>query len=52
MGGNQAEIGRWAVSRPVQLLPEAERELEDAFFFFVDYRYPGGHQVERVVRLR
>lgn len=34
MGGDQAQIGRWAVRRPVQLLSEAERELEDAFWWY------------------
>ncbi len=34
MGGQQAQVGRWAVRRPVQLLPEAERELEDAFWWY------------------
>lgn len=34
MGGDQAQIGRWAVRRPVQLLPEAERELEEAFGWY------------------
>ena len=34
MGGDQAQIGRWAVRRPVHLLPEAERELEDAFWWY------------------
>lgn len=34
MGGDQAQAGRRAVRRAVQLLPEAERELEEAFWWY------------------
>jgi hypothetical protein len=34
VGGDQAQIGAWAVRRPVHLLPEAEPELEDAFWWY------------------
>lgn len=38
MGGDQAQIGRWTVRRPVHLLPEAEPELEDAFWWYEPQR--------------
>ncbi len=34
MGSDPAPAGRRAVRRPVHLLPEAERELEDAFRWY------------------
>ena len=34
MGGDKTQIGRWTVRRPVHLLPEAEREVEDAFWWY------------------
>lgn len=34
MGGGQAEIGGWSVRRAVHLLSEAEREVEDAYWWY------------------
>lgn len=34
MGGDQAQVGRWSVRLPVHLLPQAERELEDSFWWY------------------
>lgn len=34
MGGHKAQIGRWTVRPPVHLLPEAERDLEEAFWWY------------------
>ena len=38
MGGDQAQIGRWSMRRLVHLLPDAERELEDAFWWYEGQR--------------
>lgn len=34
MGGHQAEAGRRAVTLPIHFLPEAEREVVDAFAWY------------------
>ena len=48
-GRDQAQIGRWSLRRPVYLLLEAERELEDAFLNTDERRaYP--EQAERTRR--
>ena len=59
VGGGQAQVGERAVRRPVHLLPEAERELESAFWWYERQRSGLGLEfllaidaaVERVRRL-